>query len=148
VEDQRLGISLLELNTFGHAVCTLAIYLAWWKKPLDVAQHVRITLTPGGPNAQERRQLVAAMCMKSRLDGSDYEDKVVRTVRPRNLGFNFDVPIERKGSSKRWTISTRVPRQSTAFNLAKDKLMYVRPVLIDIALIIFSALFYRPLLLR
>jgi hypothetical protein len=29
---------LLELNTFGHAICTLLIYLLWWDKPLDVEQ--------------------------------------------------------------------------------------------------------------
>lgn len=34
---QRSPISLLELNTFGHAVCALLIYLCWWKKPLDIS---------------------------------------------------------------------------------------------------------------
>ncbi|KAL8782075.1 MAG: hypothetical protein Q9213_005716 [Squamulea squamosa] len=33
---QRIPISLLELNTFGHAFCALLIYLLWWEKPLDV----------------------------------------------------------------------------------------------------------------
>lgn len=33
---QHISISLLELNTFGHAVCALMIYLIWWEKPLDV----------------------------------------------------------------------------------------------------------------
>ncbi|KAI4190178.1 MAG: hypothetical protein LQ346_004963, partial [Caloplaca aetnensis] len=33
---QRLPISLLELNTFGHAVCALFIYLLWWEKPFEV----------------------------------------------------------------------------------------------------------------
>ena len=33
-----LSISLLELNTFVHAVCALLIYLLWWNKPLDVDQ--------------------------------------------------------------------------------------------------------------
>ena len=32
---QRTPISLLELNTFGHAVCTLLIYLLWWEKPFE-----------------------------------------------------------------------------------------------------------------
>lgn len=27
---------MLELNTFGHAVCALLIYLLWWEKPFDV----------------------------------------------------------------------------------------------------------------
>lgn len=33
---EGLPISLLELNTFGHAVCTVVIYLLWWEKPFDV----------------------------------------------------------------------------------------------------------------
>src|SRR3569833_789950 len=35
---QGLGSSLLELNTFAHAVCALLIYLLWWDKPLDVGE--------------------------------------------------------------------------------------------------------------
>ncbi|KAL8884493.1 MAG: hypothetical protein Q9215_007468 [Flavoplaca cf. flavocitrina] len=35
---QSLPISLLELNTFGHALCTLAIYIFWWHKPLDIEE--------------------------------------------------------------------------------------------------------------
>ena len=33
---QPIPISLLELNTFGHAVCALFIYLLWWEKPFEV----------------------------------------------------------------------------------------------------------------
>ena len=33
---QRIPISLLELNTFGHAACALLIYLLWWEKPFEV----------------------------------------------------------------------------------------------------------------
>lgn len=33
---QGIHISLLELNTFGHAMCALLIYLLWWEKPFDV----------------------------------------------------------------------------------------------------------------
>ncbi|KAF2142451.1 uncharacterized protein K452DRAFT_270118 [Aplosporella prunicola CBS 121167] len=35
---QRLSISLLELNTLGHAICALLMYLLWWDKPLDVGE--------------------------------------------------------------------------------------------------------------
>ena len=31
-----MPISLLELNTFGHAVCALITYLLWWEKPFEV----------------------------------------------------------------------------------------------------------------
>lgn len=33
---QRMPISLLELNTLGHAVCAMLIYWLWWDKPFDV----------------------------------------------------------------------------------------------------------------
>lgn len=33
---QRLPVSMLELNAFAHALCTLAVYIFWWKKPLDI----------------------------------------------------------------------------------------------------------------
>ncbi|KAL9113059.1 MAG: hypothetical protein Q9227_002671 [Pyrenula ochraceoflavens] len=29
-------VSLLELNTFGHAICALIIYVLWWYKPFDL----------------------------------------------------------------------------------------------------------------
>jgi hypothetical protein len=35
---QKFTISLLELNTFAHAICTLLIYILWWDKPLDVEE--------------------------------------------------------------------------------------------------------------
>lgn len=33
---QAVPISLLELNTFAHAICALLVYILWWNKPLDV----------------------------------------------------------------------------------------------------------------
>ena len=33
---QKIPISLLELNTFGHAICALLIYYLWWEKPFEV----------------------------------------------------------------------------------------------------------------
>lgn len=33
---EHIPISLLELNTFGHAVCALLIYVLWWDKPFEV----------------------------------------------------------------------------------------------------------------
>ena len=35
---QRMPISLLELNTFAHALCALLIYILWWDKPLDIQE--------------------------------------------------------------------------------------------------------------
>ncbi|KAJ4367805.1 hypothetical protein N0V86_009641 [Didymella sp. IMI 355093] len=34
--NQKLPVSLLELNTFAHALCALFIYMLWWHKPGDI----------------------------------------------------------------------------------------------------------------
>lgn len=60
---QRLPISLLELNTFGHAVCTLLIYCMWWKKPLDIEEPELIPV-----RGEDTEMLVAAMCVTSKLE--------------------------------------------------------------------------------
>lgn len=33
---QRIPISLLELNTVGHAICAVLVYILWWEKPFEV----------------------------------------------------------------------------------------------------------------
>ena len=32
----HLPVTLLEVNTLGHALCAIAIYACWWKKPFDI----------------------------------------------------------------------------------------------------------------
>ena len=39
----RLPITLLELNVFGHAFCTLLTYAIWWHKPKDVQEPTKLT---------------------------------------------------------------------------------------------------------
>jgi hypothetical protein len=39
---QGMAMSLLELNTWAHCVCTLFIYFFWWHKPYDVRIHALI----------------------------------------------------------------------------------------------------------
>jgi len=55
-----LPLSLLELNTFAHALCALIAYLLWWNKPLDVEEPTRIE----GPDMD---LVCAGMCMRSTL---------------------------------------------------------------------------------
>jgi hypothetical protein len=59
-----LPITLLELNTFAHALCMLLAYAFWWSKPHDVNEPVLIQ----GP---AMHTICAAMCMRS-LMGSEY----------------------------------------------------------------------------
>jgi hypothetical protein len=55
---QRLEISLLELNTFAHAICALLMYLLWWDKPLDIEEP---TLMQG----EEKLPAIALLCMST-----------------------------------------------------------------------------------
>lgn len=41
---QSLPVTLLELNTFAHAICALLVYVLWWDKPLDVEQPTYIPI--------------------------------------------------------------------------------------------------------
>jgi hypothetical protein len=61
---QGLEISLLELNTFAHAICALLMYLLWWDKPLDIEEP---TLIQG----EEKLPAIALLCMVSEF-GSKY----------------------------------------------------------------------------
>lgn len=39
---ENLPVSMLELNTFAHALCTIIVYILWWRKPLDIDQPLTI----------------------------------------------------------------------------------------------------------
>jgi Sec-independent protein translocase protein TatA len=56
---QGLPLSLFELNTFTHAVCTVIVYVIWWKKPLDVERPLLI-------KDNRSRPLLAYMWMASK----------------------------------------------------------------------------------
>jgi len=47
----KLTLSLLELNTLGHGICTILIYFVWWDKPLGVTQPTLIDDTEAFPLA-------------------------------------------------------------------------------------------------
>lgn len=51
----KYPISLLELNVFGHAICTFIIYLMWWDKPFDIEQ-------PSLIRGVETEAICALMC--------------------------------------------------------------------------------------
>jgi hypothetical protein len=62
---QGLAISLLELNTFGHAICSILIYSLWWHKPLDIEEPEVIVIKPGD---HKLAMVIAHMCAVSRVD--------------------------------------------------------------------------------
>ncbi|KAK3488580.1 hypothetical protein B0T13DRAFT_406274 [Neurospora crassa] len=105
---QGLAISLLELNTFGHAVCTLIIYSLWWSKPLSIDEPEKIPFDPEGTTVEAK--LLASMCTKSRLDfrvsESAHLHKDVQSfvfpVEPKEIEkLEHRISINRKGPVKR-----------------------------------------------
>ena len=52
------AISLLELNVFGHCICTFIIYAIWWTKPLDICEPT-VLRAEGRPELQG---LIALLC--------------------------------------------------------------------------------------
>lgn len=55
-----MPISPLELNTFGHAVLALLIYILWWEKPFDV-EHPSIVES----GLLSKRRALDFMCLPS-----------------------------------------------------------------------------------
>jgi hypothetical protein len=58
---QSLPISLLELNTFAHGICTLFAIYFWWEKPQDIEQPTLLPLNRTQP-------LCAFLWMHSKLN--------------------------------------------------------------------------------
>jgi hypothetical protein len=75
---QRLPVTTLELFTCAIAACTVATYIAWWYKPLDVQRHVVLDsevsatfLTEHGIHSLEAYQSIIdseGMANTSRID--------------------------------------------------------------------------------
>lgn len=53
-------ISILELNTFAHAICALIAYILWWQKPLDIEEPTLI-------NGRDADIVCAGMLMRTDL---------------------------------------------------------------------------------
>jgi hypothetical protein len=70
---QRFPLSLLELITFIHAMCTIIVYIVWWKKPLGLKRQFLIT-------SDRFRPLVAFMWMASHASARDQTDEDLKDM--------------------------------------------------------------------
>ncbi|RSL41831.1 hypothetical protein CEP54_015696 [Fusarium duplospermum] len=94
---QNLTISLLELNTFGHALCALLMYCLWWYKPLDIGEPVQITV------GKETADYAAAMGVASKLDYRYSEFDCFPGERHSELGrAYFGFGVETDNSNEIW----------------------------------------------
>ena len=84
-----LGVTLLEMNTFAHAISALAVYVIWWNKPLDIDEPVLIPVTDF-----DAASICAAMFISSKI-GSVAQLKIaddfpnVETYDPESKGFRI-----------------------------------------------------------
>ncbi|EPS41856.1 hypothetical protein H072_4182 [Dactylellina haptotyla CBS 200.50] len=85
----HMPISLLEVNTVGHVICALTLYLLWWNKPLEL-DHPQIM-----PYEQALEPIVALMYMCSPISESSgvSEIRCMAYKDPSRLQA-----VERKGS--------------------------------------------------
>jgi hypothetical protein len=80
-----LPVSLLEINTLGHALCALAIYISWWRKPLDIEE-------PHILSGDSYRPLFAASWMGSSTSRSVLKDD--RDLRCEMQDLSWDAAVE------------------------------------------------------
>jgi len=80
---QKLNISLLELNTFVHALCTLITYALWWSKPLDIFEPTLLT----GQHMKETAALLLVLSARSK--GFAYA-----TQTGKHLYHTYNLPLE------------------------------------------------------
>ena len=62
-------VTLLEVNTLGHVLCTFIMYLLWWHKPREV-YHPNVLQGPWMPS------LCAYFYMASRISGKEVDRKI------------------------------------------------------------------------
>lgn len=103
---------MLELNTPGHALCTIIIYCLWWNKPLDIDQPDRINFAPSLNDDRHTSQLIAAMCCRSKLNRSTAE---VDSGPPNTPGsFVFYIKTDN-------TMGTKLKPQKTLYRIDSHK---------------------------
>lgn len=65
----HLPVSLLEVNTIGHVLCALVMYLLWWNKPREVRE-------PTVLHGDWVKPLCSFMFMSSRISGIQYQSMI------------------------------------------------------------------------
>ena len=122
---QRVGISLLELNTLGHALCALLIYCLWWKKPLDTKEPEQVFIRD-----PEAVQFVAVLSAASNFDKSKSEyDRWMRAdwrnvrrarISKEALDLGREKPL-RPDYTRRRTFNRMVPSFRTHESLVRSR---------------------------
>lgn len=84
-----MGISLLEINVLGHALCTVLTYFIWLHKPLDVQEPERLKI-----EMETDARLVAAMSITGRFGTRKPESAYIATSHGSPPTFVFPVQTD------------------------------------------------------
>jgi hypothetical protein len=101
---RSLPISLLELNTFAHALCAILIYVLWWYKPLDVEEPVLI-------QGKDMWHICADLCAASRISGAETVPSETQREALRTLDFTVE--------EKRWPVLSRIKNIPKNFDILR-----------------------------
>ena len=98
---QYLPISLLELSTFAHGVCTIFAIYFWWEKPQDIEQPTLLSLDRIQP-------LCAFLCMHSKVSRGQYDFNPADTKR----FYNKKQEAERRSEINFWVAKAKTHRNN------------------------------------
>lgn len=97
---EGLPISLLEIHTLVHVVCAVSMYLAWWGKPLDIKDPIRVdAMVWSNPVPEEGlkwQSCVANMlvwCSWLKSWDVDYNPYLRRRAESKNIWDVNDTPV-------------------------------------------------------
>ncbi|KAK5654553.1 hypothetical protein OQA88_7182 [Cercophora sp. LCS_1] len=104
-----LSLSLIELNTWSHAVCALLAYALWWNKPLNVEEPALI-------RGDGLDMMCAGMAMRSPMGTlMEADDFIVREKMVARLWFEkhgcLDLETPEYGMMENWITRTRQEEQ-------------------------------------
>jgi hypothetical protein len=103
---QGISVSLLELNTLAHALCTFVIYFFWWNKPLDIDEPIVIY-------GESMHRVAAFMCL------SAWSNRGIRCT-----GSYVPNIVKRHGTQREHEEEDRLPNNNGTLELCPGQSAY------------------------
>lgn len=88
----------MELNVFGHAVCTLVTYCLWWHKPLDVQEPEPVVVA-----TRSDAELIVAMSVFAKFGRRPSESTRLRSDNGQDFLFQFPIMCDVR-SGRSWIV--------------------------------------------
>ncbi|KAK6532648.1 hypothetical protein TWF281_006829 [Arthrobotrys megalospora] len=118
---QQLPISLLEVNTMGHVLCALVIYILWWSKPREVGE-------PTVLHGEWVNSLCSFMYMSSRISGVRYRRGIrpPAWITPEIENLVYILPEEKAKRFLRTDTGTTLNDEGSNSNTSSDEIEVVQ----------------------